>query len=162
MERTLQVAEILAAFRHQAPAGYAAALHMKFTTPGFLFQTYPSGWNAEYSAQGFVMEDPTVHWGLHNEGHVLWSDLTGNDPAGVLARAAAHGLTHGFTAALVREGTRSLAGFARGDRPFEEAEIAAIIDGLERLHTLTADAGAMLRPEAAALRALAVNQTQTG
>lgn len=161
MERPVRVAELLAALRTQAPAGYAIALHVKFSTPTFLFQTYPEDWAAYYSENGLVMQDPTVLWGFYNEGHAIWADLAAEDEKGILTKAAEHGLVHGFTTALVRGDSRSLAGFARADRAFTQDEIAEISQTVAILHDLTANSQAMPKPVADALRALSVNQSHS-
>jgi len=41
MTRTLSVAALLHELDHRSPAGCAIALHIRFTTPTYLFQTYP-------------------------------------------------------------------------------------------------------------------------
>ena len=92
-----------------APTGYAAALHINFTTPDFLFQTYPADWLAIYSQKGFVMQDPTVLWGFENLGTVRWSDLTRNDHAGVMKEATKFGMKYGLTVAVEQGGSRSIA-----------------------------------------------------
>ncbi len=69
-----------------APSGYAIALHVRFTTPTFLFQTYPREWIEVYTQRGYVMSDPTVMWGFSNTGRVRWSDLADQDSAGMLAQ----------------------------------------------------------------------------
>jgi LuxR family transcriptional regulator len=55
-----EIRAVLSDLMTLAPTGYAAALHINFTTPAFLFQTYPTDWLAIYSQQGMVMKDPTV------------------------------------------------------------------------------------------------------
>lgn len=151
---------ILDELRLHATAGYAIALHVRFTTPTYLFQTYPEVWSEHYSAAGLVMQDPTVAWAFQNTGTIRWSDLAAQDAAGVFAAAAAHGLVHGVTLSLDRAGSRSLASFSRGDRDFTDAEIAAILPLAEELHDLTT-AGTRL-PEATHdhLRRLSVRFTQ--
>jgi len=162
MERAAKVAETLSALKRLAPSGYAIALHVNYTTPAFLFQTYPAGWSVEYSAKGLVMHDPTVQWGFHNEGAIDWADLAEQDGEGVLRRAAAHGLRHGFSAALVEGESRSMAGFARKDRPFTGDERDVITAMLADLHALTANWQAMPKAVLGALKALSVNQANPG
>lgn len=160
MERATQVAGLLSELTHASPAGYAIALHVTFATPSFLFQTYPAEWSAYYSVNGLVIQDPTVQWGMQNVGHVDWADLAADDPADVLGKARAHGLRHGFSFALIEGDSRSIAGFARGDRPFTAQERAEISAKVTQLHTLTANPKAMPKAVADALHALAVNQSQ--
>lgn len=123
---------------HFAPTGYAAALHINFTTPDFLFQTYPADWLAIYSQQGLVMKDPTVLWGFENLGTVRWSDLTALDHAGVMKEATRFGMRFGLTVAVERAGSRSIASLSRGDREFLDAELSQATEMISTLHDLTA------------------------
>ena len=102
------------------PAGYAMALHIRYTTPKFLFQTYSSQWREEYSKKGLVLQDPTVRWGFENSGTINWRDLKESDEAGVLEQAKAYGIEHGFTLSLDRNNSKSITSFARGDREFRQ------------------------------------------
>lgn len=117
-----------------APAGYAVALHVRFTTPTFLFQTYPREWIDHYSQRGYLMSDPTVLWAFSHTGRVRWSDLADTDSSGMLAEAAARGMKHGFTLSTDAGGSQSLASFTRGDRDFTDAEIDAIEALFQGLH----------------------------
>jgi LuxR family transcriptional regulator len=123
-----------------APTGYAAALHINFTTPDFLFQTYPADWLAIYSQKGFVMQDPTVLWGFENLGTVRWSDLTRNDHAGVMKEATKFGMKYGLTVAVEQGGSRSIASLSRKDREFTDVELALATEMISNLHNLTAQA----------------------
>ncbi len=138
MDRIGEVREILADMQRLCPAGFAVALHVRFTTPRFLFQTYARDWMQHYSERGMVLDDPTVKWGLQNEGRIDWSDLEEQDAKGVLAQARTHGLCFGFTASVVRHESRSVGSFARGDRAFTEAETEELLGMFQRLHTETA------------------------
>jgi LuxR family transcriptional regulator len=123
-----------------APTGYAAALHINFTTPDFLFQTYPADWLAIYSQKGFVIQDPTVLWGFENLGTVRWSDLTRNDHAGVMKEATKFGMKYGLTVAVEQGGSRSIASLSRKDREFTDVELALATEMISNLHNLTAQA----------------------
>jgi LuxR family transcriptional regulator len=101
-----------------ATAGFAPAFHVRFTTPTFLFQTYPKDWLDYYSQNGLVMSDPTVMWGFENTGAVDWAALQANDSAGVLAKAAEYGLKHGATYATEIDGSHSIGTFARTQTVF--------------------------------------------
>jgi len=127
----------LVALKDAAPAGYALAFHIEFTTPTFLFQSYPSAWIKSYSEQGMVMSDPTVHWGFENEGTTRWSDLTSLDHAGVLTQAATHGLNFGLTCAVSEGSTRSFASFAHTAREFTDAEAESLLETVTSLHRKT-------------------------
>lgn len=119
-----------------APAGYAVAFHIRYSAPTFLLQTYPKNWIAYYSLHALVMADPTVAWGFANEGTCRWSDLT-DDPSRVMERAAEHGLKYGVVCAIDSEDSRSFGSFARSDREFTDAEIAALADGVAYMHSAT-------------------------
>lgn len=153
------IQEKLVDLKAMAPAGYALAMHVHFTAPTFLFQTYERSWLDHYSQKGLVMSDPTVHWGFENRGVIAWSDLVGQDPQNVLGEAADHGLRYGMTCSFGPESRPSIGSFARGDRPFDESEAAILRQNLEDLHHLT-DNLKVLSPEtAAALRKLSIEYT---
>ena len=124
MSAQLEIRHILGDLMDTATAGFALAFHVRFTTPSFLFQTYPKDWLDYYSQNGLVMSDPTVAWGFENTGAIGWSDLTASDSAGVLAKAAEFGLKHGATCATGSDESRSIGSFARADRDFTDAERA--------------------------------------
>ena len=121
-----------------APAGYALAFQIEFTTPTFLFQTYPKDWISQYSEKGLVISDPTVHWCFENEGFVRWADLEASDTAGVLEQAKEHGLTHGLTCSVNIDLARSFASFARNDREFTDSEANVLLEAVKELHIQTA------------------------
>lgn len=123
-----------------APAGYAIALHIRYMSPSYLMQDYPTSWKEYYSKHALVLADPTVAWGFANEGHCRWSDLT-DDPSRVMRRAAEHGLKFGVVCATERDGSRSFGSFARSDREFNQSEIAELSDIFEWMHNATSSAG---------------------
>ncbi len=135
--------ELLRRLRAQSPAGFAIALHVQFTTPRYLFQSYDKDWQDYYSANSLVMQDPTVRWGFANVGWVRWRDLAADDSAGVLTRAADYGARHGATFALTDGGSRSMASFARPDREISDIEIARIGADFRALHMATMGAEIM-------------------
>jgi len=142
-----------------APTGYAIALHVRFTTPTFLFQTYPREWIEVYTQRGYVMSDPTVMWGFSNTGRVRWSDLTAQDSAGMLAQSAAHGMKYGFTLATDRAGSQSLGSFTRGDRDFTDAEIDEIEGLFLGLHDATTDLAGLSPETRDALKLMSITFT---
>src|SRR6478752_7752848 len=83
MRRTENIAELLHQLDQLSPSGFAIALHIRFTRPTYLFQTYAKPWMDHYSQAGLVMHDPVVRWGLQNTGHRLWSQLSDIDEIGV-------------------------------------------------------------------------------
>lgn len=161
MASQLEIRAILAELQAIAPAGFALALHVRFTTPTFLFQTYPKDWLDYYSQNGLVMSDPTVAWGFSNMGSTSWDQLKGADVAGVLTKAAEFGLVHGMSYVAGTEESRSLCGFARADRPFTDVETKILASHSESLHDITSDLET-LRPEVSeALRKMSVQFTHS-
>ncbi len=68
MDENTKIGQLLGELDDLCPSGYAIALHIRYTTPAFLFQTYPKEWMEYYSQNGLVLHDPTVRWGLANTG----------------------------------------------------------------------------------------------
>ena len=118
-------------------AGFAIGLHLTYTSPRYMLQSYPSAWSDRYARNGYLVSDPTIHWGLENRGWVRWADLAGLDGAGVLAEAAGHGLRYGVTSAVLARGSRSIASFSRGDRNFTDDEAGDVHLRLGELHDVT-------------------------
>lgn len=141
------------------PAGFAMAFHIRFTTPKFLFQTYSPKWREEYSKQGLVLQDPTVRWGFANTGKIDWRDLVKSDEAGVLKKASAHGLAHGFTFSLSPNDSKTITSFARGDRAFSPGEISEICAIVTELHDYTAGIDEFSSAELAQLKQMSVDFT---
>jgi len=146
MDTPPRIATVLGNLQARSPTGYAIALHVRFTTPTYLFQTYPESWSELYSSAGLVMQDPTVAWAFGNTGTIRWRDLANTDSAGVFAAAAGYGLHYGFTYSQDRDGSTSLSSFSRSDRDFTDDEIAEICALVDELHDLTAN-GASLGTE---------------
>ena len=157
MDRQDSIVIALDAMKEAAPTGYAIALHIRFATPLYLFQTYPKPWIDYYSGHGLVMRDPTVRWGIEHVGTVRWTGLT--DPDGVLDLAAGHGLAHGFTAAHDDGGSRSIGSFTRDGRDFDDSEIAVLSERLHQVHDLTAEAETLLPKTRERLRRLSITFT---
>lgn len=139
----------LTSLRDQSPSGFVISLHIRFMSPTYIFLTYPPAWRDIYSRHGYIVSDPTIRWGLAHTGHVSWARLAEDDPAGVLAQAAAHGMRHGLTIALGQE-SRSLGSFTRPDRDYDAAETARLVADFEALHAHTATL-AQLSPETGAV-----------
>lgn len=118
-------------------AGFAIGLHLTFTSPRYMFQSYPAAWSDRYARNGYLINDPTVHWGLENHGWIRWADLAEFDQSGMFAEAAGHGLCYGVTSAVLARGSRSIAGFSRADREFTDGEAADIHDRMGELHDVT-------------------------
>lgn len=154
-----KILDKLGLLKDLAPAGYALAMHVRFTAPTFLFQTYGREWLDHYSQQGLVMSDPTVLWGFENRGFVDWSELVSFDTANVLEQAASFGLGHGVTCSIGSEAQPSIGSFSRNDRPFTADEAQTLCEHLEALHQST-DNLEVLSPETAeSLRTMSIRYT---
>lgn len=160
MAQRASIAALLHDLDHRSPAGFAVALHIRFATPTFLFQTYPKRWMDQYSAAGLVIHDPTVRWALHNVGRVRWAELETADPEGVLERAKDFGIMNGVSMSVLLGGSRSIASFARADRDYEEFEAAALEEIFVRLHRETVGIGRLSARDRDALTKLSITLTR--
>lgn len=159
MTQRASIAALLQELDRRSPAGFAIALHIRFTTSTYLFQTYPKRWMDQYSAAGFVVHDPTVHWGFNNVGHIRWSELEAIDEKGVLERAKDFGIMNGVAVAVVVAGSRSIASFARADREYDEPEMAELERDLVRLHRATAGLDRLSASDQRALTEMSIKLT---
>lgn len=126
--------ELLSRLRQRSKAGFAIALHVSFTTPKYLLQSYDKEWLDIYSRRGMVMNDPTVRWAFANNGAIRWSALAEEDQAGVLDLAAKYGMAYGVTIAMADGGSKSMASFARADREMSDIDVAGLTTDLRQLH----------------------------
>jgi LuxR family transcriptional regulator, quorum-sensing system regulator SdiA len=120
-----------------APAGYSIGLHIRFTSPLLMFQTYDQAWLDHYTECGYVLRDPMVAWGFSREGCIRWSDPSLLDPFGLFKEAATFGLLFGATVACGSIRSRTIASFARSDREFTDAEMATLMAKVVGLHGIT-------------------------
>ncbi len=159
MKTDIDIMPSLARLDALCSAGYAIALHIRYTTPKFLFQTYDKDWMKTYSEKGLVLKDPTVMWGFGNTGVVQWSELAEMDEAGVLKLAKKHGLEHGFTFAIDHDESKSITSFARSDRDFTNTEIDEISGIVQGLHDYTAIIEEISLEEVTQLKKLSIEFT---
>lgn len=117
--------------------GFALAIHIRYTRPTILYQTYSREWSDHYSEKGFMLSDPVVHWGLTHTGRVDWNTLTDQDPEGVISSAVAFGLTNGWTYATGPAGSRTIAGLTRSGEPFSAEDVKEITQIVDNIHELT-------------------------
>jgi LuxR family transcriptional regulator len=137
-----------------APAGYYIALRVGFAFPLAEHNALPDRWVERYTQQGFMPYDPVMRWLYENSGAIRWSDITLQDPRGVMAQARRHGLVFGVAiscAPMGTEGQRSFGSFARSDREFAPSEIEMLETKLRRLHEATAPPTNLTRAELEAL-----------
>lgn len=139
-----EISETLGKLHRLAPSGYALGFHLQYTTPKFVFQTYPKEWLDYYSSHGLLMVDPMVAWGFENTGTQRWSGL--EDTSGVLKMASDHGMNYGVVIVTTSDDSRSIGGFARSDREFTDEEIEELEADVIAIHDNTADT-AKLDPE---------------
>lgn len=157
---SIEISSILGALNKAAPAGYALGFHIQYTTPKFMFQTYSKEWLDHYSQNGLIMSDPMVAWGFENNGFCRWSDLV--DPAGIMEKADEYGMKFGVVYSTDAGGSRSIGGFARGDREFTDAEIAALRKDVDALHAATAEKAELSPDTIAQLRNMSIMVTHPG
>nr|WP_226779151.1 autoinducer binding domain-containing protein [Oceaniglobus trochenteri] len=137
MNLTSQLRLLLTRLKLQSPGGFAAAFHVDFATPKYLFQTYDAAWMAYYSQKGIVMKDPAVRWGFANDGIAPWSELKAMDEHGVFDKAVEFDLNHWCVMATSEHGSKSIGAFSRSDNDFTKAEIEQIHADFISLHNLT-------------------------
>lgn len=138
-----------------APAGYSIGLHIRFTAPLFMFQSYDQAWLDHYTEHGYVLRDPMVAWGFSTTGTIRWSDRSLPDPFGLFKEAARFGLHYGATVACGPIKSRTIASFARQDREFTDHEIAAVAHIVERMHDMTEPPEELTKAQIEALRCIA-------
>lgn len=155
-----EISETLEQLSQLAPTGYALGIHIEYTTPKFMFQTYPKAWLDYYSSNGLVMSDPMVAWAFQHEGSNRWSNL--EDPAGVMAKAAEHGMTYGLVISVVSEDSRTICGFANADREFSDAEIAKIQALITSIHDNTAETAQLDDATVEQLKRMSIMVTHPG
>ena len=159
MLKRTNIAHLIGELHESSPSGFAIALHLTFATPTFLFQAYPAEWMAEYSERGMHLQDPTVIWGMTHTGTVRWSDLAGDDAIGIFELARIYGLNYGITVAVMHDGTRSVASFARSDREFTEAETEKLSGIVMKLHHETAGSEGLSEGDRVALKDMSIRLT---
>lgn len=140
---------------HLAPAGYFIGLHIRFTSPLVIYQTYDQRWIEHYTANAYVLRDPATIWGMAHTGVIRWSDPAFADPHRILPEAAAFGLRYGLTVACGPSSSRSIAGFSRQDREFDTQEVRMVKACVERMHDRFVQPASLTPAQLEALRCLA-------
>ncbi len=156
VENRASIAAILADIDAITPGGFAIGLHIDFSGPTFLFQTFPVEWVDYYADQGLQLKDPAMHWSFANTGFIRWHQLAENDPAGVIEKAAAHGMPYGMTISILDEQSRTVGGFGHADRDYLDAEIAEIEVHLLKLHRATIGLSVLSEADMAALKKMSI------
>lgn len=159
MTNRASIAALLHDLDRLSPAGFAIALHITFSAPRYMFQTYAQRWLDRYNAGGLLLRDPVVQWGMQNVGRTRWSDLEGLDREGVFQEARDFGLMNGAAISFYGNGTRSIGGFARADREYTDAELAEMEALLASLHRETTTLQTLSEGDREALTALSIRLT---
>jgi LuxR family transcriptional regulator, quorum-sensing system regulator SdiA len=137
------------------PGGYYLALHIRFTAPLMMFQTYNPVWTDHYSKNAYALRDPIVAWGISRTGATRWSEIDLPDPFGIMAEAAGYGLKFGVCVSCGPMTARTIASVTRSDREFTDEEIAAISGIVLHLHTETEPPDNLTPAEVEALQVIA-------
>lgn len=137
MQSSPEIDALISKLDAMSPSGHAIGLHIRYTTPTILLQTYDPEWINVYTTAGYVMSDPTVHWGFSDTGSIRWSAIDIADPNDVMGKSAAYGMKYGISVACEFDGSRSISSFARADREYTDEEIAEIEKTLIKLHHAT-------------------------
>jgi LuxR family transcriptional regulator, quorum-sensing system regulator SdiA len=159
MGNKASIAALLHELDLRSPSGFAIALHITFSAPRYMFQTYAQRWLDRYNSTGLLLRDPVVQWGMQSSGRVRWSDLEKIDPSGVFEEARNYGLMNGVAIAVVTEGSRSIGGFARADREYADLEMDALETLLRSLHDETIHLERISESDRAALTSLSIRLT---
>ncbi|EKE43422.1 transcriptional regulator, LuxR family [Oceaniovalibus guishaninsula JLT2003] len=138
-----------------AEAGYFLALHIRFTTPVLLYQTYNRDWSDHYAANGYVLRDPMTAWSFTKTGTTRWSDSRIPDPFGIFDEARRFGLRYGATVSLGPIMSRTVASLARSDREFTDAEMKAMSAVVAALHDLAEPTARLTKAQIEALKIVA-------
>ncbi|MBT2129522.1 autoinducer binding domain-containing protein [Aliiroseovarius lamellibrachiae] len=151
----------LAKLADLSPKGYALGLHIRFASAHLMIQTYDARWTEIYTEKGYMLADPMVFWGFGTEGAIRWSALDLPDPHDILGQAASFGLTYGVAVSFGPTSSRTIGGFARGDREYTDAEIAAIQDIVQDLHVKSTPPEQLTSAQRMALRLIAKGSRHT-
>jgi LuxR family transcriptional regulator len=159
MGNRTSIAAVLHELDRYSPSGFAIALHITFSTPRYMFQTYAQRWLDRYNSGGLLLRDPVVQWGMQNTGRARWSELERMDTEGVFDEARNFGLMNGAAISVFLSGSRSIGGFARADREYEDSELDEMEALLRRLHTETVHVHKLSESDEQALTELSIRLT---
>ena len=138
-----------------APKGYFVGLHIRFTSPLLMFQTYDRAWTDHYTDHGYVLRDPMTAWGFSTTGSIRWSDNSLLDPFHLFMEAEGFGLKYGATIAWGKISSRTIASVARADREFTDEEIARAQALVITLHDMTELSQDLTKAQIEALKCIA-------
>ena len=144
-----------------APAGFSAGLHIRFASPLIYVRTYAEAWTKIYDENAYALRDPLVFWGIGGKGASRWSEIRLPDPFNILGQARKHGLVYGAVISTGPISSRSIVGLARGDREFNDEEIAEATEIVRNLHIAAAPPTELTQAQIEALRLLAEGDRHT-
>jgi LuxR family transcriptional regulator len=154
MTKITEVTDLLRRLAQYCDTGFALAVHIRYTRPSFLFQTYSQDWIDFYSENGLMLVDPVVRWGLRNTGMIAWDTITDADEAKVLEHAREFGLENGISLAIGPGNSRTIAGLTRSGAPFSESDIQEMTEIVTAIHDATEGLDGFDESELNALRTL--------
>ncbi len=140
---------------HFATAGYVVGLHIRFTSPLIVFQTYAQEWADHYTKHGYALRDPAIAWAFSQTGWTRWSNPEIHDPFGIFEEARRYDLNFGVTISVGPIQSRTVASLARDDREFTDEEIEQVRSIVEELHLMSEPPESLTDAQAAALRCIA-------
>ena len=145
------------ALRDLAPSGFYIALRVGFAFPMEEVNALPPDWVEHYTRERLMMYDPVIQWIYAHTGAARWSEISFDDPKGVMERACHYGLRHGVAVCCYDdnpEGQRSFGTFARADREYLDDEISLLTGHVLSLHLDKAPPTTLTGAELEALRML--------
>ena len=155
MSRRPEISSLFEQLSAQAPAGYSAGLHIRFTAPLIGVTTYNPEWSEFYTRNAFVLRDPMVAWGFSNEGAKRWSEIELLDPLNIWGQGADFGLKYGVVVACGPIQSRTIVGVARSDREFDDVELDKIHGIVLSLHEVSEPPTELTKAQIQALRCIA-------
>jgi DNA-binding CsgD family transcriptional regulator len=138
-----------------SPSGFYVALRVGFSFPEAEENHLPEPWVDYYTAEGFVVDDPSMRWVYRNSGAIRSSMIDLPDPRQVRAHARVFGLSYGAVISVSLRGDagrRSYGLFFRDDRDFTDAELDALLQILSGLHSGRDEDPGLTNAEIEALR----------
>jgi len=138
-----------------AQAGYFLALHIRFTSPVLMLQTYNTAWIDYYTENGYVLRDPMTAWSFSTNGTTRWSNRRIPDPFGIFKKAREFGLNFGATISHGPIKSRTVCSIARSDREFEDDEIVQIAALVGILHAMSDPRQRLTKAQTQALKCIA-------
>ncbi|MCE6953052.1 autoinducer binding domain-containing protein [Cereibacter sphaeroides] len=154
MVNVLRVRELLSAVAARSDWHFAIGVRIRFANPTLLYQTYPEAWVNTYAEQALIFVDPTVRWGMEHPGICRWSELSDQDEAGVMAKAADFGLRYGIVVSVGEASARTLGFFCRPERELTDEEASFALETVQVLHDETSGIGQLSETQLAELRNL--------